>query len=246
MNTSPETADLAAALAAAQAELPVVPKRHVARVPTRSGGEYAYKYADLEDVVSASRPVLATHGLAVMQMTGYADGHDTLTTRVMHRSGQWAESTMRLFLATGEPPGAGLGAHLRPPLRLVRGARHRRRRGRRRPGRGAGRHQHPERACVRCSQAASPSCTARAMVAGRRLPERGRGPPGHRRAQCRHAPGARGRAACGTGLAHRAQLPAQAPRRGPGRARRRGGERARPCARARARRRALRGGRRDG
>ncbi len=107
MNTSPETAELAAALAAAQAELPVVAKRHVARVPTRSGGEYTYKYADLEDVVSASRPVLAKHGLAVMQMTGFAEGHDTLTTRVMHRSGQWAESTMRLLLATESPQAQG-------------------------------------------------------------------------------------------------------------------------------------------
>ena len=107
MDTSTETAELAAALAEAQAELPVVPKRHVARVPTRSGGEYAYKYADLEDVVSASRPVLAKHALAVMQMTGYADGHDTLTTRVMHRSGQWAESTMRLFLAQESPQAQG-------------------------------------------------------------------------------------------------------------------------------------------
>ena len=107
MDTSPDTAELAAALAEAQAKLPVVPKRHIARVPTRSGGEYAYKYADLEDVVSASRPVLAKHGLAVMQMTGYADGHDTLTTRVMHRSGQWAESTMRLFLAQESPQAQG-------------------------------------------------------------------------------------------------------------------------------------------
>lgn len=55
---------LAAALAAFQAEMPVVGKNKTANVPMKSGGSYSYRYADLADVTAAATPLLVRHGLA--------------------------------------------------------------------------------------------------------------------------------------------------------------------------------------
>lgn len=56
---------LEAALVALQKVLPIVPKRHTARVRGRDGSEgYSYDYADLADVTEAAMPLLTAHGLA--------------------------------------------------------------------------------------------------------------------------------------------------------------------------------------
>ena len=44
------SANLAAALAAFQSEMPTVKKSHKASVPTKAGGSYSSTYADLADV----------------------------------------------------------------------------------------------------------------------------------------------------------------------------------------------------
>ena len=55
---------LAHALAAFQAECPPIRKGNRATVPTKSGGQYTYDYADLSDVIEVVAPVLARHGLS--------------------------------------------------------------------------------------------------------------------------------------------------------------------------------------
>jgi len=55
------------ALAAAQSEYKVVKKNRTARVKTKTGAEYTYKYADLGDVLSMAIPIFARHGIAVIQ-----------------------------------------------------------------------------------------------------------------------------------------------------------------------------------
>ena len=52
MRSSEQIDQLAAALVCAQAEFPTVTKTKVARVPTKGGGEYSYRYADLPDVLA--------------------------------------------------------------------------------------------------------------------------------------------------------------------------------------------------
>ena len=106
MRSSEQIDQLADALCKAQAEFPTIPKLHQAKIPTKNGGEYRYNYADLSDTVDAARPVLEKHGLAVAQMPGF-DGHDLLSTRVMHSSGQWIEDDMRLFLTADSPQAQG-------------------------------------------------------------------------------------------------------------------------------------------
>jgi hypothetical protein len=96
MKTSLELTDLAAALVEAQFAFPVIPKDRDAKIETRSGGTYAYKYADLGDVILAVRPMLHDNGLAVVQGIDIVKGIDVITTRLLHKSGQWIESTMRV------------------------------------------------------------------------------------------------------------------------------------------------------
>ena len=58
------------------------------------------KYASLEAVIDASKPILAAHDLAIMQGGGsYQSGALATTTRILHKSGEWIESTMEI------PPG---------------------------------------------------------------------------------------------------------------------------------------------
>ncbi len=66
--------NLADALAAFQGECPPIRKGNRATVPTKSGGQYSYDYADLSDVLEVVLPVLARHGLAF-------NGKPTLTKR---------------------------------------------------------------------------------------------------------------------------------------------------------------------
>lgn len=52
---------------------------------------YGYKYADLAQVLSHARPILSRHELAVLQ-DAHMDGENlSVTTRIVHSSGQWLE-----------------------------------------------------------------------------------------------------------------------------------------------------------
>lgn len=52
------------ALAAFQAELPVIEKTQSAKIPTKTGPGFSYEYADLSDVTSKVLPLLGKHGLS--------------------------------------------------------------------------------------------------------------------------------------------------------------------------------------
>lgn len=100
MRSSETTGALAEALAAAQGEFQAVPK-------TADNLFFRSKYANLPDVVLAASPILSKHGLAVTQLPDFDGEHDLLTTRVMHKSGEWIESSMRLLLSKTDPQGQG-------------------------------------------------------------------------------------------------------------------------------------------
>jgi len=103
MRSSEQLDELADALSQAQAKFPMVPKLHKAEIPMKSGGKYSYDYADMGDTVEAVKPVIAEFGLSVVQTPGFHKGTDVLTTRLLHKSGQWIEDTMRLFLSQESP-----------------------------------------------------------------------------------------------------------------------------------------------
>ncbi len=108
MRTSEVIDQLAAALVAAQGAFPRITKGKIARVPTKGGGEYSYRYADLADILSVVQPVLSANGLAVVGIPDTTEGgKPSLTTRLVHASGQWIEATVELFLPQETPQGQG-------------------------------------------------------------------------------------------------------------------------------------------
>jgi hypothetical protein len=95
-------ADLAAAFAAAQAEMPDITKGRTANV-----GQYRYTYADLSDVLGALRPVLARHGLFLTQNVVTRNNTVDVWTTIGHRSGQTFDFGPMSFPTGNTPQTAG-------------------------------------------------------------------------------------------------------------------------------------------
>lgn len=77
--------ELATAMAAAQGEIGNAAKSSV-------NPHFKSKYADLAEILNTAKPVLSKHGLSIVQMPGYGDGVVTLTTMLMHSSGEFIQS----------------------------------------------------------------------------------------------------------------------------------------------------------
>lgn len=99
MNKSESIKELAQALTQAQAEMPAV--QFNATNPFLKN-----KYADLGAIISATRPVLAAHGLSISQTMTCDDERIGVTSLLMHNSGEWLEDTATLPL--GEERGKSL------------------------------------------------------------------------------------------------------------------------------------------
>lgn len=100
MNHSPELGELAAALVAAQGAFTAVPKGS-------TNPFFKSKYAGLPAVVEAASPILVEHGLAVTQLLGHDSDGDTLTTTLLHKSGQFLSDTMHLRPVKDDPQAQG-------------------------------------------------------------------------------------------------------------------------------------------
>lgn len=70
-----------------QCELKPVPKNKEVKA-----GKYSFKYAPLDAIVEYVVPLMQKQGLLFMQ----AVNADVLTTRILHKSGQWIESETHL------------------------------------------------------------------------------------------------------------------------------------------------------
>lgn len=101
MKTSDTIAALATALAAAQGELKNVEKGKI-------NPHFKSRYADIADGLDVVRPVFSKHGLSVVQATDYMPdtGVFVLVTRIIHKSGEWIESTYPLP-SNGKPQDVG-------------------------------------------------------------------------------------------------------------------------------------------
>jgi len=87
---------LVAALCRAQAKFPKLMKDQTAKVETRTGSGYSYRYSDLGSLLEAIRKVLNDEGIAVMQPIVYRDGAHFLETELAHISGESRRGEMRL------------------------------------------------------------------------------------------------------------------------------------------------------
>lgn len=89
MRTSENISDLAAALAKAQGAMRGAKK-------DATNPHLRNRYADLASCWDACREPLTANGLSVVQFAATEGGHVQVTTRLLHASGQWMESTLAL------------------------------------------------------------------------------------------------------------------------------------------------------
>lgn len=90
ITTSEELKDLATALAKAQGQIIDAKRDQEA---------HTYNYANLAQVLQILRPAFSENELSLVQMPGISEeGHATLTTRLMHSSGQWMEGEMEMAI----------------------------------------------------------------------------------------------------------------------------------------------------
>ena len=82
---SEEIGKVSAALVAVQAEVDNA-------VKNATNPHFRSSYANLEAVLFTVKPILAKHDLSVVQFPGYEDGVCTLSTIVLHKSGEWLQS----------------------------------------------------------------------------------------------------------------------------------------------------------
>ncbi len=68
---------------------------------------YKSKYADLAEIRDCTIPVLAKHGLGIMQLTAIQDGQVVLITRMIHKSGEFIESVYPLNADPLKPQAMG-------------------------------------------------------------------------------------------------------------------------------------------
>jgi hypothetical protein len=100
IQSSAEIAELAKALVTAQKNLGAAKK-------DSTNPHFRSKYADFAAVVEASRPALTAAGLAVVQGAA-ADGPVvTITTRLIHTSGQWIEASLSMRAKDDSPQAIG-------------------------------------------------------------------------------------------------------------------------------------------
>lgn len=102
MTHSETIAAIAAALSTAQGELSHALKDTMGQI-----GQQKTKYADLASCWDAAREPLSRNGLAVVQMPS-ADGPKvTVTTMLVHKSGEWFKNSIQMTSAQNTPQAIG-------------------------------------------------------------------------------------------------------------------------------------------
>lgn len=101
------------AMAEFQRTCPRIKKTMAARVSTKTGGSYTYRYAPLEDILATILPVMGPLGLSVSWRTRFEGDEAIANCRVSHTFGHHEESgDVRIPIQTDN---AGVGAT--PPQR---------------------------------------------------------------------------------------------------------------------------------
>jgi len=97
---SPTLGALAAALAAAQAEM-----SHASK--DGKNPHFRSTYATLSSVLDATRPVLARHKIAILQLATSEGKTARVETRLIHESGEWISATSTAEARDGSPQSIG-------------------------------------------------------------------------------------------------------------------------------------------
>lgn len=100
MTTSNEINEIAGAMIALQAQVEDAGKN-------KTNPAFKSKYADLSAILEAVRPALKAAKLAVIQSPSAEGNVVSVTTRVIHASGQWIEGTISMTATRTDPQGIG-------------------------------------------------------------------------------------------------------------------------------------------
>jgi hypothetical protein len=98
MRQSEQVNEIAAALAVAQGKIKSALKGNL-------NPHFKSKYADLAAVKEACGDALSANGIAVVQAHGFEGDRFILTTRLIHKSGQWLESQYLIKPVKDDPQG---------------------------------------------------------------------------------------------------------------------------------------------
>ena len=82
------TKEITAALCKFMTEVGTIVETETAKIPTRNGSGFEYKYADLSKVLKVVNPALADNGLFVSNSTKVVDGQNILVVNIFHTSGE--------------------------------------------------------------------------------------------------------------------------------------------------------------
>ncbi len=100
MTTSEKIGSIAQAIVKAQAEMPKL-------LADSDNPYYKSKYIALADLIKEVRPILAKHGLAVIQgVSGDGEKAVIITTRIIHESGEWIEESFTMPVVAKRSKGA--------------------------------------------------------------------------------------------------------------------------------------------
>ena len=112
MRTSQEIDKIASAIVSVQAGLKNPARNKTVHMTLKSGREYEFKYATLDSILDLIRPVLAEHGLAMIQGTAGGTAANQpplyLTTRLLHSSGQFYETDTPIPYNGGDAQSLGI------------------------------------------------------------------------------------------------------------------------------------------
>jgi hypothetical protein len=115
--------NLAAALAIAQGQIETASKDQTAKVKTKSGGEFTYKYSTLDDIWKVCRKPLSDNGLSVVQIPANDSDGFYLETILLHSSGEWMSGTLTLpIVADRMSQLQGIGSAITYARRYMLGA----------------------------------------------------------------------------------------------------------------------------
>lgn len=102
-----EMSEISKALVAAQEQFPPIHKTKEVEVRTKTGGKYTFSYSPLEDILTAVRPILNGHGLAVVQIAQSGEGTVGVSTCLFHESGQTIQGGAVMAKAPESPQEMG-------------------------------------------------------------------------------------------------------------------------------------------
>lgn len=110
-------AKLYAALAKAQGQFLAIEKNRAVEISMKTGGRYKFRYADLEEILTKTRPALSSNGLALIQRVVQTEAGPILECSLMHADGGVITSEVQIpgarELADPKAFGAAITYHRR-------------------------------------------------------------------------------------------------------------------------------------